>query len=134
MYVGTSLGKCINSLVLGEVPIESVLFIVTQTRAATYEEYMKVVESYITRDYWSGNAAYPQFANDAERQDKARHIADYLYRHGLVHQPRNFNNYYSHGRLPTWLEVVPTLETTNAAVMDAYDKYRTLVTLIHDGN
>ena len=48
MYIGTSLGGCLQSLMANEVSIDDVLLIVTRTRAPTFEKFIGVVASYIT--------------------------------------------------------------------------------------
>lgn len=130
MYVGTSLGKCIRSLTVGEVSVDDVLFIVTQTRGETFEKYMEVVDAYVSDSYYFARDGYPDFSDDPEKIALAKQIASKLYQSGKIHQPRNFFNGYSHGILPTWLELVPTIESTNPAVVDAYDKYRALLSLV----
>ena len=46
MYIGTSLGGCLNSLMANEVSEDEVMFIVTRTLCPSYETYIQVVEQY----------------------------------------------------------------------------------------
>ena len=46
MYIGTSLGRCLNSLMANEVSEDEVMFIVTRTLCPNYETFIQVVEQY----------------------------------------------------------------------------------------
>ena len=46
MYIGTSLGGCLLSLMANEVSEAEVMFIVTRTLCPDYESFMLVVEQY----------------------------------------------------------------------------------------
>ena len=57
-----------------------------------------------------------------------------LWYSGKIHQPRNFldsTNYRHpfHTGSKLWFQVVPTIENTTPAVVDAYEKYKMLDTL-----
>ncbi len=46
MYIGTSLGGCLLSLMSKEVSEDEVMVIITRTDAPDYEQYINVVKSY----------------------------------------------------------------------------------------
>jgi hypothetical protein len=134
MYIGTSLGGCLKSLMAGEVSIDEVMFIVTRTMCPTFDKYIAVVKQY----YAEGNI----YARNSSRYDLTEsslddviEMASRLYYLGKIHQPRvfveegGFGVAYSH---PTeygnglWMQVVPTNTNTTPAVVEAYEKYKML--------
>ena len=46
MYIGTSLGGCLLSLIAGEVSEDQVMFIVKRTFCPDYDAFMQVVKQY----------------------------------------------------------------------------------------
>ena len=52
MYIGTSLGGCLVSLMHNEVSEDEVMFIVTRTFCPDYDAFIQVVEQY----YSEGNS------------------------------------------------------------------------------
>lgn len=137
MYIGTSLGRCLLSLMNGEVSEYEVMFIVTRTDAPTYERFIKVVEAY----HAQGNpyADNPELyeLND-HPLDKVKDLAERLWYDGKIHQPRTFVGGSGSYRHPTgygdglWLQVVPTNTNTTPAVVEAYEKYKMLDALTRD--
>jgi len=140
MYIGTSLGGCLKSLMAGEVSIDEVMFIVTRTMCPDYEKYIQVVKQY----YAEGNL----YARNPSRYDLSEsslddviEMASRLYYLGKIHQPRvfveegGFGVAYQH---PTeygnglWMQVVPTNTNTTPAVVEAYEKYKMLDALTRD--
>ena len=140
MYIGTSLGGCLKSLMAGEVSIDEVMFIVTRTMCPTFDKYIAVVKQY----YAEGNI----YARNSSRYDLTESSLDdviemaiRLYYLGKIHQPRvfveegGFGVAYSH---PTeygnglWMQVVPTNTNTTPAVVEAYEKYKMLDALTRD--
>jgi len=132
MYIGNSLGGCLQSILRGEVSEDQVLMIITRTKCETYEQYIGVIKLY----YDEGN----QYARNSQRYDFSKfdfetvmELASELYNSGRIHQPR----LYSESKyLPItlafkdlWLEVVPTNNNSSPAVVDAYEKYKMLATL-----
>ena len=140
MYIGTSLGGCLNSLMANEVSEDEVIFIVTRTLCPDYNALMQVVEQYyaegtpITRSTYSYSLSEYDLTNVKE-------LATRLYFSGRIHQPRVFSEQgrrdghsypYNHpARLGQglWMQVVPTNDNSNPAVVDAYEKYKVLDTL-----
>jgi hypothetical protein len=132
MYIGTSLGGCLRSILDGEVSEEQVLMIITRTRCETYESLVNVVKLY----YADGN----NYARNPQMYDLTKFdfepvldLANKLYHSGRIHQPRLFsNNEYlpiAFAFQELWLEVVPTNKNSSPAVVEAYEKYKMLDTL-----
>ena len=137
MYIGTSLGGCLKSLMANEVSEDEVMFIVTRTLCPDYGTFMQVVESY----YAEGNP-YPRRSRLSELSDydltEVKALATRLYYSGRIHQPRVFDNagrkeghhyQYNHpAKLGQglWMQVVPTNDNSNSAVVEAWEKYKML--------
>jgi len=136
MYIGTSLGGCLQSLLAGEVSEDEVMFIVTRTDCPDYEKFVNVVKM------------YHAFGNPGARNSDRYEIGDYdleevlklaerLWFHGKIHQPRTFTGgggvvgYQHPFKLGEglWCQVVPTNTNTNPVVVDAYEKYKMLDSL-----
>jgi len=140
MYIGTSLGGCLKSLMANEVSEDEVMFIVTRTLCPDYITFMQVVEQY----YAEGNP-YPRRSRLSELSDydltEVKALATKLYYSGRIHQPRVFDNagrkdghhyQYNHpARIGhgLWMQVVPTNDNSTPAVVEAYEKYKVLDTL-----
>lgn len=133
MYIGTSLGGCLLSLMNKEVSEDEVMVIVTRTDAPDFEKYINVVKAY----HLQGNL----YASKPERYELNDHnledlliLAERLWYNGKIHQPRSFvgSTSYRHPFVngdKLWFEVVPTIDNTTPAVVDAYEKYKMLDTL-----
>ena len=133
MYVGTSLGKCLRSILMDEVSEQDVLLIITRTRSGNLEKFLGVVKTY----YEEGNFT----ARDAQAYDLAvkpwnevEELATKLYNHGKIHQPRNFSSLGSQFIHPDlsndiWVEVSPKSRNTTPAVVQAYEQYKLLDSL-----
>ena len=137
IYIGTSLGGCLVSLMHNEVSENDVMFIVTRTLCPTYNTFMQVVEQY----YAEGNP-YQRRSTLNELSDydltKVKELATRLYYSGKIHQPRVFDNEgrktghhyeYNHpAKLGQglWMQVVPTNDNSTPSVVDAYEKYKML--------
>jgi hypothetical protein len=140
MYIGTSLGGCLSSLMANEVSIDEVMFIVTRTMCPTFEKYIDVVKQY----YAEGNPyarKSSQYDLTESSLDDVVEMASRLYYLGKIHQPRvfveegGFGVAYSHpARLGhgLWMQVVPTNTNSTPAVVEAYEKYKLLDVLTRD--
>ena len=131
-YIGTSLGKCLKSILQGEVSEDEVLLVITSTRCDNYDSYANVVDSY----YHNGN----RFVGDPEKykvnnidENDYKSLAQRLWDNGKIHQPHlSYQSNWLHVgvfRNQTWLQVVPTIDNTTPAVVDAYEKYKLLDSL-----
>ena len=133
MYIGTSLGGCLLSLMNGEVSEDEVMVIITRTSAPDYNRFIDVVRAY----HAQGNpfASNPErYELDDYKLDDLIELADRLWSNGKIHQPRTFigDNSYMHpfkNGDKLWFQVVPTLDNDTPAVVDAYEKYKMLDTL-----
>lgn len=127
-YIGTSLGKCLKSIMLGEVKEEDVLFIVAATTAPNYDRFMEVVDIYYKQgNNYSNNPELYEVSGVTEEDYKI--LAQRLWRKGKIHQPHTFPDHWGESnaiRGQTWLQVVPTIQNTTPAVVDAYEKYKML--------
>ena len=87
MKIGTSLGKCVRSILAGEVKEEDVLFIVTNTNCPTIETLMGVIEDY----YYTYQGAAGRVADyDMSKYSLADACAvpQRLFESAKIHQPR----------------------------------------------
>ena len=130
MYIGTSLGGCLLSLMNDEVSEDDVMVIITRTDAPDYDRFIGVVKAY----HAQGNpgASNPErYELDDYALDDLIDLAHRLWNNGKIHQPRSFLNdtSYRHPFLngdSLWFQVVPTIDNDNPAVVDAYEKYKML--------
>lgn len=136
MYIGTSLGGCLQSILAGEVSENEVMVIITRTDCPDYEKYVTVVKRY----HESGNIG-ARFADRYEMSDydleEVLKLAERLWYRGKIHQPRTLAGGggaygYNHPfgmSTELWWQVVPTNTNSNPIVVDAYEKYKMLDTL-----
>jgi hypothetical protein len=125
MKIGTSLGKCVRSILAGEVKEEDVLFIVANTMCPDLERLADVIdEYYYTYQGRQGRgAAYDMSAHSIE---DAQALAQRLFENGKLHQPRVvgtqvFGN--AHSLQDTWYDIVPSPVTDNESVREAWNHY-----------
>ena len=125
MKIGTSLGKCVRSILAGEVKEEDVLFIVANTRAPDLDKLMDVIEEY----YYGYQGSFGRGADydmSGYELDDARAIATRLMEAGKLHQPRCvgasvFGN--AHNLTDTWYDIMPSPVTDNESVREAWNHY-----------
>jgi hypothetical protein len=130
-YIGTSLGKCLNSILSGEVSEKDVLLIVTATSAPTFERYMWVVDQYYDKGNYYVSDPSMYAAPDCPEEDY-KGLARRLWEQGKIHQPHNFSDHWGASnaiRGQLWLQVVPTNQNTTPAVVNAYADYKMLDSL-----
>lgn len=127
-YIGTSLGKCLKSILTGEVREEDVLLIISATSAPNFNSFMEVVNEYYKHgNYFSNNPELYEVSGITEEQYKS--LAQRLWEKGKIHQPLTYPGHYNESRVirgQTWLQIVPTNQNTTPAVIDAYEKYKVL--------
>ena len=140
MYIGTSLGGCLTSLMANEVSEDEVMFIVTRTLCPDYNSFMQVVEQYYSDGTPMTRTAY-SYELGSYDLTKVKELATRLYYSGRIHQPRIFDNdarrtgqYYPYTHpaklgYGLWMQVVPTNDNSTPAVVEAYEKYKMLDTL-----
>ena len=133
MYIGTSLGGCLTSLMNGEVSEDEVMFILTRTNCPKFEHFINVVGSYHSQgNPYASNPKLYELGDHAV--EKVIELATRLWESGRIHQPRAYigDRYggtyrhpanYGHG---LWMQVVPTNQSTNPSVVEAWEKYKIL--------
>lgn len=117
MKIGTSLGKCVRSILAGEVAESDVLFIVSNTMCPNLGRLMTVIDEY----YYTYQSAVGRGAaydmSDYELAD-AQAVAARLMESGKLHQPRCvgksvFGN--AHSLTDTWYDIMPTAGSSESA-------------------
>ena len=136
MYIGTSLGKCLRSILMDEVSEADVLLIVTRTMAPDLGKFMGVVKQYYTEGNFTSNRP-TDYDLSFKSWAEVEALATRLYSTGKIHQPRNFTslgNMFMHTDLShdTWVEVSPKSRNTTPAVVQAYEHYKMLDVLTKD--
>jgi hypothetical protein len=125
MLIGTSLGKCLKSIMDKEVDEKDVVCIITATKSDTLETYLNVVKAY----YAAGDFYPADYDTSAYQLEDVLRLAEVLYTTGKIHQPRNYSNSpFVHPKLrhQLWLDIVPTNQNSNPSVIEAYSKYKML--------
>lgn len=130
LYIGTSLGKCLRSVLLGEVSEDDILLIVTRTMAPDMERFIEVVKQYYDEGNYTARNPY-EYDLSVKPWEEVEALATRLYNGGKIHQPRNFvslGSQFIHPDLSndTWVEVSPKSRNTTPAVVEAYEKYKML--------
>lgn len=125
MRVGLSFGRCVRDIVLGTVPKEDVLFIVAQTRAPSLGNLLDIAKNH--------------YIHDVNRfmgldQGKLVQTIEDLWYDGKIHQPRTFNDtdwfkFAGNINQHHWMDLVPVNLNDNPAMKEAWDNYRTILTL-----
>jgi len=124
MLIGTSLRKCIDSLMNKHVEEKDVVCIITSTKSNNLEEFLQIVDYY----YDMGDITVDFDCEDFSKEDILK-MAETLYNKGKIHQPRNYSgNPHVHPKFRNqiWLDILPTNENSNQLVVDAYGKYKML--------
>jgi len=122
-YIGTSLGRCLRSILSGEVSSEQVFLISTGTRSETKEQYLGIVKQY----YQGGFGDYYITQWSWEEVEK---LALELWYSGKIHQPRNFG---AGPLFPTgfklWFEIIPPHLLEEPAAKDLWEKLKVIARL-----
>lgn len=125
MKIGTSLGKCVKSILAGEVKEEDVLFIVSNTMAPDLEKLMSVIEEYYYTYQGSTGRGAGYDMSDYSLADACA-VAQRLMESGKLHQPRCVGTAMwgnAHDLQDTWYDVVPSPVTDNESVREAWNHY-----------
>lgn len=122
--IGTLLYSCIHDIMSGEVDEKDVVVVISQTYCLEMQDFIQVIEN-----FFSLTANF-----DHEKVQLSKDIGTRLWQNGKIHQPRIFNQtYYALNKsLPSWLIVHPKNYTDNKAVIDAWEKFIVLETLLND--
>ena len=125
MKIGTSLGKCVRSILAGEVKEEDVLFIVSNTMAPDNGRLMDVIEQYYYQYQGAHMPREKAYDMSEYELDDAKAIATRLMESGKLHQPRCtgksvFGN--AHALTDTWYDIMPSAGSSESA-KNAWDAY-----------
>ncbi len=133
MYIGTSLGRCLRSILMGEVSEDDVLLLITRTQTKDYEAFLTIVKQYYEDGNWSSRNP-TDYDIAVKPWEEVEALASRLYKSGKIHQPRNFallGSQFIHPDLSddVWVEVSPKNRNTTPAVVQAYEQYKLLDSL-----
>lgn len=120
MKIGTSLGKCVKSLLDGDVDYDDVLFVVSNTNGPA-EENLRAIMT----EYWHGARRSPAYDLSAYTEQEAQDMAVRLNNDGKLFQPRMFikggwSN--AHDLRDTWYDIMPSIGSSESA-KNAWDTY-----------
>jgi len=121
MKIGFSFGRCVRSIVLGEVKIDDVLCIIARTYMPTENDVKWVVEEYMMR---------PKYLGGLDRI-RCHEVGMALWKSGRVIEPRqNGIHVMSAPSDCVWMDLYPTVVgSENTSVQAAWDAYRMLINL-----
>jgi len=126
MKIGTSLGKCVKSILAGEVKEEDVFCIVSNTKCPDLDSVLKVIEQYYY-DYHNARSARERaYDMSAYSLADACKVAQQLFESGKLHQPRVLTNGIwgnAHQLQDTWYDIMPSPVTDNESVREAWNHY-----------
>lgn len=127
LFIGTSLGKCVKSILDGTVKEDEVLVIVTNTNCPTIDLLLEVID-----EYYYGRTHVTDYDMTAHSIEDARELAIRLFEQGRLHQPRAvgesvFGN--AHSLKDTWYEINPSQITADSQVLEAYGYFRMMAAL-----
>jgi hypothetical protein len=133
MHIGTSLGRCLRSILLGEVSEDDVLLIITRTKTSNLEEFMVVVKQYYDEGNYTSRNIH-DYDLSVKSWEEVEALATRLYTTGKIHQPRNYvslGDRFIHPDLSNdlWVDVSPKNRNSTPAVVEAYEKYKMLDSL-----
>lgn len=120
MKIGFSFGRCLGSIVRGEVAFDDVLCIIARTRMDTEDHVKGVVHEYMHRPGYLYGLEY----------HACEEIGLRLFNSGKILEPRA--NHITPMRVPAdyiWMDLFPTAPegVTSEAVKNAWDHYRMLI-------
>lgn len=119
MKIGTSLGKCVKSLLDGDVAYDDVLFVVSNTNGPDEEKLRGIMAEY----YYS--APRREYDMRDHEFDDVVQMAISLFQDGKLFQPRMFvkggwGN--AHSLQDTWYDIMPSIGSSESA-KNAWDAY-----------
>lgn len=119
MKIGTSLGKCVKSLLDGDVAYDDVLFVVSNTNGPDEDKLRDIMTEYY---YGAPRADYDMTAHEF---DDVVQMAISLFQDGKLFQPRMFikggwGN--AHSLQDTWYDIMPSIGSSESA-KNAWDAY-----------
>jgi hypothetical protein len=121
MKIGFSFGRCLGSIVRGEVAINDVMCIIARTHMPKQEDVEWVIGEYMTR---------PDYLDGLDKVECLR-VGVELWRTGRVIEPRS-NGIFAM-QVPQeyiWMDLYPTeAEVKSDGVKEAWNAYRTMILL-----
>lgn len=124
MKIGTSLGKCVKSLLDGQVEYEDVMFVVSNTMCPDLTRLQQVIEQYYYE--YQGHVRHGDYDMSAHSLEDAQAVAQRLLQDGKLHQPRCVGNQVwgnSHSLKDTWYDLMPSKHSDSDAVQQAWSHY-----------
>jgi hypothetical protein len=123
MKIGFSFGRCLGSIVRGEVAFDDVLCLIARTRMDSEEHVKWVIREYMHR---------PGYLYGLD-QTKCERVGLELFNSGKILEPRA--NGISPMQVPRdyiWMDLFPTAPhgTVNESVTAAWEQYRILITMV----
>jgi hypothetical protein len=120
MKIGFSFGRCLRSIVLGEVQYDDVLCIIARTFMQTEEHVAGVIDAYLDRGYLHGLD-----------RTTCQQVGLQLFNSGKILEPRaNGVNPMSVPKDYVWMDLFPTIsDARSTAVQEAWNHYRLLINL-----
>jgi hypothetical protein len=123
MKIGFSFGRCLGSIVRGEVAFDDVLCLIARTHMETEEHVRGVVREYM------GRRGYLLGLDQAACEEMGLR----LFNSGKILEPRA--NRINPMQVPhdyIWMDLFPTAPagTVNASVTAAWEQYRMLITMV----
>lgn len=124
MKIGFSFGRCVRSIVLGEVALNDVMVIIARTHMESEESVKWVINEYMYRDEY----LYGLDQAECER------VGLELFHSGRILEPRA-NGVRAVMQVPReyiWMDLFPTAPagTDNESVKAAWEQYRMLITMV----
>ena len=123
MKIGFSFGRCVASIVKGQVDLDDVLVVIARTNMPEEQHVRQVIEAYMHE---------PMYLLGLDH-DQCLSVGLNLFNSGRILEPRA-NNISAGPRVPRdyiWMDLFPTASqgVTNPGVQAAWDHYRMMITL-----
>lgn len=121
MKIGFSFGRCVRSIVLGEVDINDVLCIIARTYMPNERDVGPVIDEYLSRHRYLAGLD----------PDRCHAVGLELWKSGRVVEPRQNGIHVMSAPLDcVWMDLYPTVVGSgNASVRAAWESYRMLINL-----
>jgi len=126
MKIGTSLGKCVKSILAGEVKEEDVLFVVSNTKCPDLVKLIEVIEEYYYQYQGAHIPREQAYDMSAYSLEEACAVAQRLMESGKLHQPRVVGTNLwgnAHSLRDTWYDITPSPITDNESVAKRGNHY-----------
>jgi len=122
MKIGTSLGKCVKSILAGDVAYDEVLYVVSNTHGPDENGLREIMS-----EYYYGARRGAEYDMSAFTEEEVQDLALRLFNEGKLFQPRihlksggAWGN--AHSLRDTWYDILPS-QSSSAAAKEAWDHY-----------